>query len=35
MREHVPALSIVPAPDPDLALTTVLSGRADLVGVAR
>jgi len=35
MREHVPALSIVPEPDPDLALTTVLSGRADLVGVAR
>ncbi|TKA12315.1 FAD-dependent monooxygenase [Actinacidiphila oryziradicis] len=35
MRENLPALSIEPEPDRDHALTKVLSGRADLVGVAR
>jgi anthraniloyl-CoA monooxygenase len=35
MRENLPALSIEPEPDRDQALTKVLSGRADLVGVAR
>lgn len=33
MRERLPALLIDPEPDRDRALTTVLSGRADLVGV--
>jgi anthraniloyl-CoA monooxygenase len=35
MRETVPALSIASASDRDHALTTVVSGRADLVGVVR
>jgi len=35
MRENLPVLSIEPEPDRDHALTKVLSGRADLVGVAR
>jgi anthraniloyl-CoA monooxygenase len=32
MRENVPALLVEEQVDPDLALTTILSGRADLVG---
>ncbi|MDV9171312.1 FAD-dependent monooxygenase [Streptomyces sp. W16] len=35
MRENLSVLSVEPEPDRDLALTKVLSGRADLVGVAR
>jgi anthraniloyl-CoA monooxygenase len=35
MRGNLPALSIEPEPDRDQALTKVLSGRSDLVGVAR
>ncbi|MEW2399406.1 FAD-dependent monooxygenase [Streptomyces sp. NPDC046862] len=35
MRERLPALAIETEPDRDRAVTTVLSGRADLVGVTR
>ncbi|MFI0406139.1 FAD-dependent monooxygenase [Actinomadura sp. 3N508] len=35
LRNGLPALYIEPEPDRDRALTTVLSGRADLVGVLR
>ena len=34
LRHGVPALLVEPAPDRDLAVTAVLSGRADLVGAA-
>ncbi|TDD09397.1 2-polyprenyl-6-methoxyphenol hydroxylase [Nonomuraea deserti] len=34
MRERIPALLIDPEPDTDRAVTTVLSGRADLMGAA-
>ncbi len=33
LHERLPALLIDPGADPDRAVTTVLSGRADLVGV--